>query len=619
MKNKTFGILLLAIGAATMMGVSISRAATFTATTTGNWSLGATWGNSGNNVVGSGVPGSADAAVIPVGFTVTYDNSAPVTAGTVDVSGSIIVSKNNAGTSGPTFGDFAIESGGVYSFGNQIPITFTGNFTNLGSMNISGQSQTALTTYSGTGKVIVGNVTNQIANITGSYTNLGLLLVGANAQSGNVQGSGSLVNLGTIISKGTSAVAAGLTLDGTAAGNIFRWTDVNITPTPKATAYYNLILGNQGSAGWNLNGAGLTVAGDLTIANVGGVSSWPANNVIGGMLNYNASSGTAAAGFPAAFSIGGLNQTSGTLALPANAVLTVTGTGASAWARTGGALNISGTSTVKFTGGAPSIGGTAANRFANLVIDGTAVNASATAALTVTNALTINGGGSLDVTALTTYTLSVTQSVLSAGTIVGSVDTAANSKARIYAGTDGGFGTNTITGNLTLNITNSVNLDINSTAASANDRLAVGGTLTLNSTVFNLKAPSDGATIDTANDYTLATASTISGTPVLNWVTGFVPANSNDYVLVVNGGTIKLHNTGGVVPVGSPAITASVSGGILTLSWDSTTFPGYSVQAQTNSTGIGTSWSDTGSSTVSPYQPTIDPANPTVFYRLAHP
>jgi hypothetical protein len=593
----------------TLMCATGVQAAIFTATASSNWSLGATWGNSGNNVVGSGVPGSADAAVIPASLTVTYDNSAPVIAGTVDVSGSITISK-----SGGTFGDFNINSGGTFSFGGQVPVTFSGNFTNNGSMNISGQSQTALTTYSGTGKVISGNVTNQIANITGSYTNLGILFVAANAQNGNLQGSGSLVNLGTIISKGSSAVAAGLALDCSAAGNTFRWTDVNVTPTPKATTYYNLILGNQGTAGWNLNGSGLTISGNLTITNVGGVSSWPANNVIGGTLIYKASSGTAAAAFPTVFSIGGLNQTSGKLTIPASGTLMVTGTGAGTWTITSGTFAQSSSSTVKFTGAAPGFSGV----FANLIIDSTAANASVTA-LAVTNTLTINSGASLDVTALTTYTLSVTQSVLSAGTIVGSIDTAANSKAKIYAGTDGGFGTNTITGNLTLNATNSVNLDVNSTAAAANDRLVVGGTLTLNSTVFNLKAPSAGASIDTA-DYTLATAGSISGTPVLNWVTGFVPANTNNYVLVVSGGTVKLHNTGGV-PAGSPTLTLSNSGGTLTLSWDSATFPGYSVQAQTNSAsaGLGTNWIDTGSGTVSPYTPTIDPANSTVFYRLAHP
>lgn len=71
--------------------------------------------------------------------------------------------------------------------------------------------------------------------------------------------------------------------------------------------------------------------------------------------------------------------------------------------------------------------------------------------------------------------------------------------------------------------------------------------------------------------------------------------------------------------LGAPSLTLSRSGGSLTLSWDSTTFPGYSVQAQTNHAGIGSNWSSTGSGTVSPYSVTINPANPPVFFRLSNP
>jgi hypothetical protein len=71
--------------------------------------------------------------------------------------------------------------------------------------------------------------------------------------------------------------------------------------------------------------------------------------------------------------------------------------------------------------------------------------------------------------------------------------------------------------------------------------------------------------------------------------------------------------------IGSPKITLSKTGSVLTLSWDSTTYPGYRVLAQTNSTGLGTNWSGTGSGTVSPYTTTINPANPAVFYRLSNP
>jgi len=71
--------------------------------------------------------------------------------------------------------------------------------------------------------------------------------------------------------------------------------------------------------------------------------------------------------------------------------------------------------------------------------------------------------------------------------------------------------------------------------------------------------------------------------------------------------------------VGSPTLAIARSGGLLTLSWDSITFPGYSVQAQTNSSGLGANWSGTGSGTVSPFPVTINPANPPVFFRLYHP
>jgi hypothetical protein len=74
---------------------------------------------------------------------------------------------------------------------------------------------------------------------------------------------------------------------------------------------------------------------------------------------------------------------------------------------------------------------------------------------------------------------------------------------------------------------------------------------------------------------------------------------------------------------GRPIITLSSSGGLLTLSWDSATFPGYRVLALTNSAGVITnlshSWLPTGSGTNSPFTIAINPANPAVFFRLSNP
>jgi hypothetical protein len=71
--------------------------------------------------------------------------------------------------------------------------------------------------------------------------------------------------------------------------------------------------------------------------------------------------------------------------------------------------------------------------------------------------------------------------------------------------------------------------------------------------------------------------------------------------------------------LGKPTLTLSRNGAALSLSWDSNTFPGYSVQAQTNSAGPRSNWFPTGSGTVSPYPVTVNPANPPVFFRLYHP
>ena len=52
----------------------------------------------------------------------------------------------------------------------------------------------------------------------------------------------------------------------------------------------------------------------------------------------------------------------------------------------------------------------------------------------------------------------------------------------------------------------------------------------------------------------------------------------------------------------------------LSLSWDSATYPGYRVQAQTNN-GLGGTWKSTSSTTTSPFNITVNSNNPAVFFR----
>ncbi len=127
-----------------------------------------------------------------------------------------------------------------------------------------------------------------------------------------------------------------------------------------------------------------------------------------------------------------------------------------------------------------------------------------------------------------------------------------------------------------------------------------GGTLTTGSSYQLFSAPA-------YNDpYTFATINLPGLSPGLSWVTS----------TLTTGGTISITGT---ASGGSPVINVSLSGGNLTLSWDTGTFPGYTVQAQTNSAsvGLGTNWINTGSG--SPFPIPITPSNSSVFFRLIHP
>jgi hypothetical protein len=70
----------------------------------------------------------------------------------------------------------------------------------------------------------------------------------------------------------------------------------------------------------------------------------------------------------------------------------------------------------------------------------------------------------------------------------------------------------------------------------------------------------------------------------------------------------------------STNLNYSVSGNVMTLSWPAD-HTGWTLQMQTNnlSLGLGTNWVDVaGSTTINSTNITVDPAKPTVFYRLKY-
>jgi autotransporter-associated beta strand protein len=125
---------------------------------------------------------------------------------------------------------------------------------------------------------------------------------------------------------------------------------------------------------------------------------------------------------------------------------------------------------------------------------------------------------------------------------------------------------------------------------------------------------------------------TVNGTPLSAGVHSFAtlnaafPTNFPASWTGVNGALTETTGSGSITIPGSTAsyptnITSSFGGGTLSLSWPATHL-GWFLQQQTNSRAIGLSsnWTDiTGSDVMTSTNIAVNPAAPTVFYRLRHP
>jgi fibronectin type 3 domain-containing protein len=166
------------------------------------------------------------------------------------------------------------------------------------------------------------------------------------------------------------------------------------------------------------------------------------------------------------------------------------------------------------------------------------------------------------------------------------------------------------------------------TAIYSGDSLYIGSTNTL--TVSNATATVALGNLNQAYDGTAksATATTTpAGLTVVFTYDGSSapPTNVGTYVVVgtvvdpvyVGSATNNLVISNSVSS--TPAELAStISGNQLTLSWPAD-HTGWIVQSQTNSTGLSSTWFDvSGSSSTNQMIFTIDPANPTVFFRLKY-
>ena len=167
----------------------------------------------------------------------------------------------------------------------------------------------------------------------------------------------------------------------------------------------------------------------------------------------------------------------------------------------------------------------------------------------------VTSGGTFDVSAIS-FTLGAGQNLLGSGTNIGAITTGSASK--IFAGTDGGIGTNTFTGNLTFAAGASAQFDLSSSASGANDQIVLSGAasvLTCGGAGIGIKC---GVTLDQSVNYTLfnltgGSASIVGGfstTPV--W-TGTTPANAAAFSIVTLGNSVVLHYSSGAT--NPPAVT----------------------------------------------------------------
>jgi fibronectin-binding autotransporter adhesin len=249
-----------------------------------------------------------------------------------------------------------------------------------------------------------------------------------------------------------------------------------------------------------------------------------------------------------------------------------------------------------------------------------------TAAHTNTGAVTVNGGtlalvgsGAFDTAsriivgsgafydvsgATGTLALNSGQTLGGSGTVTGNVTTAPGSI--IAPGTS--VGTLTVAGNVTLG--GEMNMELNRSLSPNSDRLvASGGAITGGGT---LTVTNIGPALQVGDSFQLFTTG-VSGitanlptTDSLNAVTYTWQNN-----IAANGSVTVLS----VESIAPPTLGVSQSGNTLTFTWTGT----FKLQAQTNSLAIGlnNTWGDYPGGGTSPVNVTIDPADPTVFFRLS--
>jgi hypothetical protein len=222
----------------------------------------------------------------------------------------------------------------------------------------------------------------------------------------------------------------------------------------------------------------------------------------------------------------------------------------------------------------------------------------------------VNGG-----TLLVNGSLSAGATVAAAGTLggIGTISGNVTATGTLAPGLPAATGTLTCSADVVITGTNLFKLDKTNATS---DLLAVSGTLTMGGT---LKLATLSGPLAGGDTFHILNATTYNGsfTSISPAIPG--PGLTWDTNALTTTGFISVAGSG--VNATPTNIVSSVTGGNLTMTWPSDHI-GWTLQTQTNSRSVGlnTNWFPvTGSTTTNQVTVPVNPANPTVFYRLSLP